>query len=283
MGVCGASAVLKTRGHKAAHQSASADTDQPLSNVGRRLLARTWQARIDPPFCSLLCRAPGGLLSSTSTKAAVKFSTLIKDCERAAVATDFERYTLSNGACCFVRLLPGRPVVSLLSGLHGDERVGPTLLHQLMQRWARSRPPAVSLIVVPALNDIGWDRYERRWNRRDLNDHFKSRFETPSRELALLYETLPVPDVHLDIHEDSTTPYPYIWLDVAGRRDDPPNRALATFMDCRVVLMRKPDKSSTHFMRRRGCLWTITSEVPPSWPLRDRLRWTSKVIRRILH
>jgi len=78
---------------------------------------------------------------------------------------------LPNGGYTFTYGHPDAPRLSLMSGLHGDERSGPlALLH-----WFENCEPGtlirdeLSLWITPLVNNVGWDMNCRTWNYVDLN------------------------------------------------------------------------------------------------------------------
>lgn len=195
---------------------------------------------------------------------------------------------LSNGAPVLLSE-GGEKLVSILTGLHGEERVGPYFVRNLLRSWhtGGQRPP-ISFVIVPVLNDEGWDRGARTWRRQDTNTHFDHTGKIPHvHELMQLYAELePLPSLHWDIHEDSESKKPYVWL-YKDVRADPENAALAHYMDVDThKWTRMSDGSSEVFMRKLGVPWVVTTEVPPTWPFGRRLAWVERaydyIIPRVL-
>lgn len=179
---------------------------------------------------------------------------------------------LSNDGV-IIELNRGPRIISILTGLHGNERVGPYFVLELLRSWVRgSDEPPTSMVIVPVVNDHGWDKSKRNWRGIDLNTEFDADGQAPHiRELASFYEGMPRrPVLHWDIHEDWMKSSAYVWLH-KSRQDDPLNAELADHLGIKTKLWKNGDRSSEYLLRSIGVEWSATTEVPPEWDHDKRL------------
>lgn len=167
-----------------------------------------------------------------------------------------------------------------MSGLHGDERSGPLAILNWLEETsiANPIPNQWQLWLAPLLNDLGWDRGIRLWNNLDLNRSFNS--EAPNFLKPMMSDlAFPCPAIFLDLHEDSTKDYPYVFNYI----DDCHGLAinLAQAIGARIetwTLLTEWEGTSESYLRRNGCNHCVTIEAPPIWSLRERLTWNKKAI-----
>lgn len=146
-------------------------------------------------------------------------------------------------------------------------------LVELLESWARAPEtiPVQRLLVVPALNDLGWDRRERTWSGTDLNRQF---FEGTAHpvvgQLAGLFRESPVA-VHWDLHEDDEQPDAYVFRYSPDPHDF--STRLAEGLGSALEPWSKWDASSECFVRSLGAERVVTTELPPTWDMRRRIDW----------
>jgi predicted deacylase len=202
----------------------------------------------------------------------LEFDELSDACVAAGEALGMTISRLSNGAPVLRKDAPA-PVLSLLSGLHGDERSGPLFLKMLLEEWRADpgRMPNVGLLVVPVLNDVGWDQRGRLWNGKDLNQQFAAETDCQvARDLMEVYSDAP-PAFHWDLHEDDEVNCEYVFEYEQDTHDF--SRRLASHLGCRTERWSKPDSSSECFVRSLGVRHVVTTEANPATPFAARFQW----------
>lgn len=144
------------------------------------------------------------------------------------------------------------PVVFVTAALHGDEINGTGAIRHLIGdddlRLLRG-----SLILVPVLNLLGFDRHSRYLpDRRDLNRSFPGTISgSLARRMAhtIFQEIVLRADVGIDLHTASVrrTNYPSVRADLG----DPNVRRVAEAFGCELILDSQGPKGS---FRREACL-----------------------------
>lgn len=216
------------------------------------------------------------MISSDSSSREIVFS-----CMNSALLLDWRCDVLTNGTPIVVK--PGPAPLSMLAGVHGDERSGPVFLTKLLRRYVDEplTVPTRGLVIVPLFNDSGWDVHEREWNDIDLNREFN--LETPVEHVQDMMLAMQVygPVVHWDIHEDDERSEHYVY----GYASSYPNvaEALSEHMKCSLEASdgaidsdgNSMDGSSDEFAHNLG-IASLTTETNPIAPMKDRLAWLQR-------
>lgn len=197
-------------------------------------------------------------------------------CQRGAV---LER--VSNGLSVAFFGGSNVPRLAIMSGVHGDERSGP----QAILSWLEKQTPYLfpgpdrGLIVVPLVNDLGWDANCRDWNGIDLNRSFHLP-GAPNflREILNLLVTAR-PQIFLDLHEDDYIEKPYVFR-LEGENDHLSAHLAAAlgFQESSWAWEPVWDGSAEVVLRRSGCHNSMTLEVPFDLPLENRVAWNIQAI-----
>lgn len=191
---------------------------------------------------------------------------------------------LQNGSCVTTIGKSSERRLGLMSGLHGDERSGPTaLLH-----WVESTPvgklsaEGIELWIAPLINDRGWDENTREWGATNLNRAFLPELAPPFLEQLMADLAEHRPSIYLDLHEDSTKEFAYVYRYREDRHDL--SRRLQEVLSAEDMEWTSQDMatwkgSSEVFVRKLGCDLATTLETPPVWPLARRVDWFLESIR----
>ena len=170
------------------------------------------------------------------------------------------------------------PCLAVISGLHGDERSGPlALLEWICKQDGPLCPGDRRLWLLPLLNDQGWDKRERKWQEVDLNRVFlPAGTTTPLFVQEVMDEwARRLPDMFLDIHEDSSRPdEPYLYW----YKEETHDLALRLAEHLQVKSEPWDDfeywrGSDEVYLRTLGCTACITIESPTGWPMQERIKW----------
>lgn len=189
---------------------------------------------------------------------------------------------MANG-CLVIQLGRAESVrLSIMSGVHGDERSGPSALLRWLEETAPGAlvPQGVGLWLAPLVNDDGWNSNRREWHGIDLNRSFLDDVAPAFlRELMSSIQGAP-PFLYLDLHEDSDVPYDYVYR----KEEDTHDLAvrLQQHLNARDVPWNSQEPwagASEVYVRSLGISLCTTIEAPPSWPLHERVEWQLKAIR----
>lgn len=158
------------------------------------------------------------------------------------------------------------PAVFVTAALHGDEINGTGAIRQLIQDEKFS-PIRGSVVLVPVLNMLGFDRHSRYLpDRRDLNRSFPgSATGSLASRLAnrIFDQIISRCDYGIDLHTAAVrrTNYPNVRADLS----DPKVKQLARAFGCEITLNTKGPRGS---LRREACLAgcpTIVMEGGEVW------------------
>lgn len=175
-------------------------------------------------------------------------------------------------------------VVTIISGIHGDERSGPLSILRLLESEGFEDyllSMKVNLRIAPLVNDHGWDNDTREWMGIDLNRSFSC----PNQLLHELKNwILAKPSMaFVDLHEDSDVEYPYIFQ--LNEDTSSLTRYVASELHATLEPWDYSDEwsgSSEVFARKNGIHHCITTEAPPIWSLEDRIQWNTRAIKSVL-
>ncbi len=168
------------------------------------------------------------------------------------------------------------PVVFVTAALHGDEINGTGAIRELIQD-ADFRLKRGTLVLVPVLNILGFDRHTRYLpDRRDLNRSFPGAVDgsLASRMAHAIFEKIVLRcDYGIDLHTASVrrTNYP----NVRGDLTDPEVRRLAKAFGTEIVINGKGPQGA---FRREACLAgcpTIILEGGEVWKVEPGIVATS--------
>ena len=177
---------------------------------------------------------------------------LLKQAEKNKLSTQ----RLSNDA---VVVRGGKGVrVVIVSGLHGDEKSGPLgILDWLSKSGFRAK---VSFLIIPLINNEGWNKSERLWRGKDLNRAFGQKRVDFIDELGKILTDFR-PELFLDFHEDEKEDSYFYRL---AKKEYP----LYYFLKRSLALserswgsFEKWKGSSEVFVRRLGCKKAVTIEL----------------------
>jgi uncharacterized protein len=158
------------------------------------------------------------------------------------------------------------PALFVTAAIHGDELNGTGAIRELIRR-DDMRPQAGTLILVPVVNILGFDRHQRYLpDRRDLNRCFPgSRSGSLAARLArtIFQQIVSRCDYGIDLHTAAIrrTNYPNVRADTT----DPRVRDLAEAFGCEVILNTAGPEGS---FRREACAAgcpTIVLEAGEVW------------------
>lgn len=207
------------------------------------------------------------------------FEEIAADCIAAAKELDFNVHTLSNGTPIITNKRQGK-TISILAGMHGDERSGPIFLRKLLRNMAagRQNKPPKSVLIIPIVNDKGWNNYSRKWGQYDPNRQFKTTTQIPhiAELMDVLRDTKPY--AHWDLHEHPGSRSPYIF-DYSKDTTDFGDKLIEHMKARRVPWTEESfgsDTNSESFVRLLGTDRTVTTELPPVWSMDRRVKWLQK-------
>lgn len=195
---------------------------------------------------------------------------------------------LANGAIVAKIGGAGGKRIAIIAGLHGNELGGAlgaplALTHFLKKSWRRilHHPKKLRLLIAPLVNDFGWDNNTRLWQGKDLNRSFKRGAPVFISELMKELKDFS-PDVFLDLHEDITKPYPYVFVD---KRNPRFGKQLARLLGVKTVAWWSPKQwkgASEVFMRKNGCKHYATIEAPQVWHIKRRKDYYHRVVDTVI-
>lgn len=204
------------------------------------------------------------------------FLEITKDFLELGKELEMETSQLSNGAPVLFK--NGKKILSILSGMHGDEKAGPLFLHCLLQKFIdQKRQMPDGILIIPILNDDGWDKNSRYYNGIDLNRQFESTTKPHIiEELIQIYGNKNI-KIHWDAHEDDTCNTEYIF---GYEHNIILPKALSEYLKCNLITWSNEEKedagSSESYMAKLG-IETTTTETPPTWDLIRRIEWNEKI------
>jgi hypothetical protein len=204
---------------------------------------------------------------------------------------ELETDTLSNGALV-ARLERGQTAsrllgrqegcnrLSVVGGMHGDERSGPMIVLNWLKRQdpEKLRKNPISLWICPLFNNDGWDGYRREWKGVDLNRAFKS-LNAPAFVQEFKQQVLDFPPmVYLDFHEDSTASSPYFFHNSKDVSDYSFQLKIDLDAGYHSWLGKEDDGNAEQFVRDAGCLNAMTVELASAMKMKAKILWGVKAI-----
>jgi len=218
----------------------------------------------------------------------IKFKEYQERFRTAASRHDGNLIELPNGGTIFTKGKRHRDHLSIMSGVHGDERSGPLAL----LRWLEETEPGklinkyTTLWICPLVNDDGWDKKNRLHNGLDLNRSFTN--ELAPEFLKVIMESLnntnnPLGNrfsTFFDLHEDDEVNVPFLFHCIENSIQDV--HTIAKLLDAKVELWstedNKWDGSSETYVRSIKYSWAMTLEATPFWELNKRIDWYMKFL-----
>jgi murein peptide amidase A len=198
---------------------------------------------------------------------------------------------------------PGKPVVYISSGIHGDEPAGPLALAHLWQE--NFFDDSIEWLICPALNPGGL-RYQTRETPEghDLNrDYLTLATKEVAAHRAWL-ESMPKPDLFLSLHEDWETSGIYFYE--INLHHDHPERAQRLLESAQPWFQPEPGPiidghkcrapgwiyhpahpdlpqhwPEAIYLSHRGCPLSFTLETPSAAPLADRVACQAALLQHI--
>ncbi len=188
---------------------------------------------------------------------------------------------LSNGSYTATKLCKRGPRLAIMAGLHGDERSGPMAILKWLEQG--KLPKRCSVWICPLINDHGWDKNTRRWHRFDLNNRFFDDRNNPAFIPQIMRSLKKFkPTTFVDLHEDITTNYPYLFRNIRTESD------FVISLQKKLKIKFEPWKydweypgASENHARDIGCLNTTTVEAPHIWTMKKKIAYHVNVIRAV--
>src|SRR5579859_4542524 len=178
-------------------------------------------------------------------KTALSSKKLIENCLNSAKALGMEVEDLGAGSPVLIHR-GGKKVISIITGQHGNERSGPIFVMNLLRAWAskKEKIPPFTFIIVPLVNDNGWDKHRRLWHGKNTNMVFSEKLKVCCPATVNIMKILKRehPTLLWDIHEDNRMKTPYIFDYKQDKTDF--NKRLAAHVGTRTFEWSKQDNSS---------------------------------------
>jgi len=196
--------------------------------------------------------------------------------ERAALRHKAHLTNLSNNGC--IAQFGIGPCFAMMSGLHGDERSGPLAILEWLENLPVEYPLRHRLWIAPLINDDGWNNNKREWHGLDVNRSFNGSAPDFLKTIMMDLDTAR-PRQFLDLHEDSDFGFPYLFKFTGDEHTLA--EQLASHLDLHMQIwsdFAEWETASEVYVRRLGCDYSVTVEVPPQWSLQDRIRLNIQVI-----
>jgi predicted deacylase len=164
---------------------------------------------------------------------------------------------------------PGARMISVISGVHGDERSGPVGVRQWLSTM--NLPDGVGIVAVPQVAPTDGDRLK---DGRNLNRDFEKQAHPLTREVRDVIDRYR-PVVHVDFHEDVENKDAYIF----ARKDEQGSvgRALAKALGVKARAWSAEIGSSEDVYAALG-VQAMTVEVPPTWSFKRRVAFVGKAL-----
>lgn len=173
----------------------------------------------------------------------------------------------------------GSDRIVIMSGVHSDERGGPIALLKFLEN--NKITIKEDLVIVPLLNDEGWNKNKREHGEIDLNRNFNKNGPKFIGELMEIFGKKPI-DVFIDLHED---------IDENGfvykLRNDKSQLAdnIAKIINCKIEYEDDHEMwgdTTEKFIRSLGCKHTVTTEAPGKITPEEKVDWNYKIVKFIL-
>lgn len=207
--------------------------------------------------------------------------------DQAAKKHRFRVKRLSDGRSVY-QLGKGPVKISVISGIHGEERSGPVALLAWLELTKKGYliPGHVTLLVCPLVGHEAWN-HRRRHEKGKMNLNSVWARQSPPKYIHELKKELRrfKSKVFLDIHEDSTIrdnePYIFRHQMVRGKILDLQG---ALGVSPRKGLWKSPKYRGTSetFVYDTGCFETSTLETPQTKSLRSRVGFDLAAIKWVL-
>lgn len=205
----------------------------------------------------------------------------------AAKRHGFRAKSIGDGRFVYT-LGKGPRKISMISGIHGEERSGPVVLLSWLESTKRRKliPKDVSLMICPLVGHDAWNNNFRFENGKTNLNSVWAKEKAPKyihdlkRQLRLFK-----PGVFVDFHEDVTIKdkEPYIFRNgnLSGLVK---NLQVYLGVSSKKGLWYPPQYKGTSetFVFENGCLETTTVETPQTMPLRHRVGFNLTLIKWLL-
>lgn len=204
---------------------------------------------------------------------------------RAALKQRARLTKLSNGSYIaeFGAKTP-KKILFILSGVHGEERSGPIALLKFVENSIikNELKKGTKLIIVPCLNDKGWNTKKRKWGNFNLNCQFNQFCRVPFVLELMKYIKKNKPYMFVDLHEDIVTSYPYVFRHIKATTDFVIR--MKNFLHVKDEPYLNPNTqnwagTSETFAYNIGVKNYVTVETPPRWKLKNRVKIHTKSIK----
>ncbi len=195
--------------------------------------------------------------------------------DRAVIKNGGEIVILSNKARVIFFNKNKKDRIIIMSGVHGDERGGPIAILKFLENSKITIDEEV--VVVPLLNDEGWDKNKREYGKIDLNRNFNKNGPKFILELRKIISERPI-DQFIDLHED---------IDEDGfvykLKSDKSHLAdnIAKVVECKIEYEDDHfawGNTTEKFIRSLGCKHAVTTEAPGKISAEEKVEWNYKIV-----
>lgn len=206
--------------------------------------------------------------------------------KKAADKHGFKHKELSAGRAMFT-LGTGKMRVSMISGIHGEERSGPVALLSWLELTPKGRliGDHVSLFVCPLVGHQAWNMNERE-EKKNLNLNQVWRWKSAPKYVQELRTELTKfkSDMYMDFHEDSTIEdkEPYVFREKKTGEYIKIIQTTFSLSKTKGVFKRSNPEyhgTSEDFALRLGCKNTTTIETPLDKYLRFRVGFNLALLK----
>lgn len=208
---------------------------------------------------------------------------------KAAKRHGFKAQFLASGRIIYY-LGKGPQKISLMSGIHGEERAGPIALLTWLETARKGKlidKKKISLMICPLVGHDAWNKRFRLENGKINLNSVWARDRAPRyvHEIKRAIENFE-PTIFVDFHEDSTITdkEPYIWRNQAAKGIIL-NLQHAFGCPPKKGLWKSPQfkgTTETFVYISTGCLETTTIETPQTKLLRSRVGFDLAVLKWIV-
>lgn len=163
----------------------------------------------------------------------------------------------------------------IMSGVHGDERGGPLAILKYLQQ-SHLNTNNYHTVILPLINEDGWDKKDRHHTGIDLNRNFNSQGPSHVRQIIDYLSPKEIEmfvDLHEDIDEDG-----FVYK-LSTDKNDFADR-IASHAGCPLVVEDDHEQwgdSTEKFIRSLKCPQAATTEAPGKVSPQEKIDWNYRV------